>query len=169
MNVRFIPEGEASACKGFSVLELLIAAVLILIVISYSVTTVVRGQKPVLRNNAARQFLNYLQQARSDSMRRRATVSSQMAQVTILNDRHYSVVIDANGDGALDMPLVISLVEQRVTFNGPFPRTFMFDSLGKVVDSNQNVIHPDAIAVANSSGATMVKLSDAGQPSMLQP
>ncbi len=168
MNVRFIPEDDVSSCKGFSVLELLIAAVLILIVISYSVTTVVRGQKPALRTNAARQFVNYLQQARNDSMRRRATVSSQMAQLTILNDRYYSVTMDANGDGVLDKPLVVSLVEQHVTVSGPFPRTLMFDSLGRVVDFNNNVIHPAAIAVANSSGTSMVKLSDAGQPSMVQ-
>src|SRR6266850_5275275 len=121
MTRRFIPEDDVSSCKGFSVLELLIAAVLVLIVISYAVTTVVRGQKPALRTNAARQVVNYLQQARNDSMRRRATVTSEMAQVTILNDRYYSVTMDANGDGVLDTPLLVRLVEQHVNLGGPFP------------------------------------------------
>lgn len=166
MSVPFLAKDELSSSRGFSVLELLIAVLLILILVSYAVTTVMRGQKPALRANAARQFVNYLQQARNDSMRRRATVSSQMAKVTILNDRYYCVAVDANGDGDLDTPLLISLVEQRVTFNGPFPRTFTFDAVGKIVDPNGNAIHPSPITLTNSSGASVVKLSDAGQPAV---
>ena len=166
MNVRFIPEDDVSSCKGFSVLELLIVVVMILIVVTYFLTSVVRVQKPAARSNASRQFLNYLEQARNDSMRRRATVPSQMAQVTILNDRYYSVTMDANGDGVLDTPLVINLTDLHVTVSGPFPRTYMFDSLGKPVDSNANVIQASPITVTNSSGTNMIKLSGAGQPLM---
>jgi prepilin-type N-terminal cleavage/methylation domain-containing protein len=166
MRIHLVPDNDFSTCKGFSVLEVLIVIVMILIVISFTLTSMVRFQKPALRANAARQFMNFLDQARNDSMRRRATGSSQMAQVTILNDRYYSVTVDANGDGVLDMPLVVSLVEQHVTLDGPFPRTFMFNSLGRVVDSNEKVVPPATITVANSSGASVVKLSDAGQPSM---
>jgi prepilin-type N-terminal cleavage/methylation domain-containing protein len=166
MRTRLIPDNDFSVCKGFSILEVLIVIVMILVVISFTLTSMVRFQKPALRTNAARQFMIYLEQARNDSMRRRATGSSQMAQVTILNDRYYSVTVDANGDGVLDMPLVVSLVEQHSTLNGPFPRTFMFNSAGRVVDSNEKLVPPSPITVANSSGASMVKLSDAGQPSM---
>ena len=169
MSVPFSGKKDLSPCRGFSVLDLLIAAVVILIVVSFSVTSVVRGQKPVLRTNAARQFANYLQQARDDSMRRRATAPSQMAQVTIINERYYSVSIDANGDGILDTPIVISLAEKHVTVSGPFPRTAMFDSLGRVVDVNANVMSTAPTTFANSSGTSLVKLSDAGQPSVVQP
>jgi type II secretory pathway pseudopilin PulG len=155
--------------QGFSTVELLIVVVIILIVITYTLTTVVRGQKPAARSNAARQLANYLEQARNDSVRRRAATSSQMAQVTILNDKYYSVMLDANGDGALDTPVVINLNDQRVNLNGPFPRTFMFDLGGKPVDVNANVVHPSPIAVANSSGVTSVRISDAGQPVTVQP
>lgn len=169
MSVRLIPEEDYSPCRGFSVLELLIVVLMVLLIIGSAVTTMLRAQKPVLRTNATRQFVNYLQQARSDSMRRRATELSLMAQVTILNDRYYFVTLDANGDGALDTPVVVSLAEQHVTFKGPFPRVFTFDAAGRTVDSNLNVIHPAAITIANASGASMVKLSDAGQPSLAQP
>ena len=169
MNVHLTPGNDVSSCKGFSVLELLIVVLMILIVVSYTLTSMVRAQKPALRNMAAREFVNYLERTRNDSMRRRATVSPQMAQVTILNDRYYSVTMDANGDGVLDMPIVVSLVEEQVTLNGPFPRTLLFDSLGRTVDSNANVIHPAAITLANPSGANTVKLSDSGQPSMTHP
>src|SRR5207237_10475899 len=66
--------------QGFSTVELLMVVVIILIVITYTLTTVVRGQKPALRANAARQLANYLEQARNDSARRRANAAAQMAQ-----------------------------------------------------------------------------------------
>src|SRR5438067_7594011 len=163
MNAHFLSRQELSSCEGFSALDLLLTAVLVLIIISYAVSTVVRGQKPAVRVNAAQQFENYLQKARDDSMRRRAIASAQMAQVTILNDNYYSVRMDANGDGVLDMPIVVSTVEQRVTLNGPFPRTFMFDSLGKPVDSNAGATQVSPIVFANSSGTSTINVSDNGQ------
>jgi len=158
-----------SSCKGFSVLDLLIAAVLVLIVISYTVGTVVRGQKPALRTSAAQQFANYLQRARDDSMRRRATVPDQMAQVTILNNKYYWVTMDANGDGVLDTPIVISLAEQPATLNGPFPRTVMFDSTGKPVESHAQVIQVSPITFAHSSGTSTIQVSDNGQAVLEKP
>ena len=155
--------------RGFSTIELLMIVVIILIVITYTLTTVVRGQKPALRANAARQLVNYFEQARNDSVRRRANAASQMAQVTILNEKYYSVMLDANGDGALDTPLVINLNDQHVSLNGPFPRTFMFDLAGKPVDPSANVIHQSPITVTNSSGVTTIKVSDTGQSPTIQP
>jgi len=169
MNIRLTSGNKVSSCKGFSMLDLLIVVLLVLVVVSYTLTTMVRAQKPALRNMASRQLVNYLERARNDSMRRRATVSSQMAQVTIINDRYYCVTMDANGDGVLDMPIVVSLAEEHVTLNGPFPRTVLFDSLGRTVDSNAAVIRHDAITLANPSGANVVKLSELGQLSMTQP
>lgn len=144
-------------------------AVIILIVISYTLTTVVRGQKPAMRANAARQLANYLEQARNDSVRRRAGAAAQMAQVTILNEKYYSVMLDGNGDGALDTPVVINLNDQRVSLNGPFPRTFMFDLAGKPVDANAKVTQSSPITITNSSGVTTIKVSDTGQAPIVQP
>jgi len=169
MSIHRTSARKITSTQGFSTIELLMIVVIVLIVITYTLSTVVRGQKPALRANAARQLANYLEQARNDSVRRRANAASQMAQVTILNDRYYSVMLDANGDGALDTPLVISLNDQRVTLNGPFPRTFMFDLTGKPVDLGANVIHPAPITVTNSSGVTTIKVSDTGQSPTVQP
>jgi hypothetical protein len=148
---------------------MLMVALIILIVISYTLTTVVRGQKPAMRANAARQLANYLEQARNDSVRRRANAAAQMAQVTILNEKYYSVMLDGNGDGALDTPLVINLNDQRVTLNGPFPRTFMFDLAGKPVDATAKVMQPSPITITNSSGVTTIKVFDSGQAPTVQP
>lgn len=169
MKIHRMADDDFKACQGFSVLDLLIVVVLISIVISFILTSTVRFQKDFGRANAARQFVSYLQQARSDSMRRHATGSGLMAQVTILNDRYYCVTSDANGDGALDMPIVVSVVEQHVTFNGPFPRTFMFSAVGKAVDTNEKAIPRSAISLINSSGASIISVSDAGEASIVQP
>ena len=158
-----------SSSKGYSVVELLIVLAMVLMIIGYVWTQMTLAQRSHSRSNAAQQFTNYLETARNDSMRRHAMDPSQMAQVTILNDSFYSVTIDANGDGALDAPLVVSLAEQHLTINGPFPRTLMFDRLGKTVDSTQNSISPEAITFTNRSGKSVVKLSDAGKPSVIQP
>ncbi|HKR58919.1 MAG TPA: hypothetical protein VJS64_04240 [Pyrinomonadaceae bacterium] len=146
-------------------LDILIVLVVVFIVISFTMTSVITVQKPAVRNMAARQVENYFEQARSDSRRRRATAPAQMAQVTIINERYYSVTMDANGDGVLDTPIVVSLVEENVTLNGPFPRTLFFDSAGRTVDSSANVIEPSAITLTNPSGTSTVKLSNSGQAS----
>ncbi len=75
------------------------------------------------RASVSRELAGYLEKARSDSMRRKATEINEMAQVKIFNGKFYSVAIDANGDGHLDIPLVMSFpAEQGVEFQGPFPQ-----------------------------------------------
>ena len=119
------------------------------------------------RSGAAQQFANYLQMARSDSMRRRAT-DAQMAQVTILNDNFYEVRLDADGNGVLDAPRVVSLAEQKLMINGPFPRTFMFDSTGKAVDASRNAINATAVTFGNRSGKSAVTVSDTGKATFVE-
>ncbi len=127
-----------------------------------------RAQQEQLRVGAAEQFAHYLDTARNDSMRRRAIEVSKMAQLTIINKGFYSVTIDANGDGVLDTPKVISLAGQDVTMNGPFPRTFVFDSTGKMFDANHNPLSPATITFAQGYGKSVVKLSENGKAVVVQ-
>jgi type II secretory pathway pseudopilin PulG len=154
-------------CNGFSILDLLIVMVMIGIVVSLALPFMRTAQKPLLRANAVQQFSSYLQEARSDSKKRRASAAPQMAQITILSDRYYYVMIDSNGDGVLDPPLVVNLEDRRIRMNGPFPRTFMFDWLGRVFDPNQNMVLAPAVTFTNESGKTVVNFADAGQPALV--
>jgi hypothetical protein len=86
-----------------------------------------------------------------------------MAQVTVLNESFYSLTVDENGDGVLDAPRVVSLHEQQLTIDGPYPRTYMFDRTGKAVDSSGNAIQQTVVTFANRSGKSVVKVSDDGQ------
>jgi len=153
---------------GFSILDLLIVMVLSATVISVMMASLGQAQKPMALTNAAQQFASYLQQARSDSGKLHATNAPQMAQVTILNDRYYTVTLDSNGDGALDPPMVVSLEDRHVRMDGPFPRTFMFDWLGRSFDQSQKMISEPSVTFANEdkSGKTVVKFADAGRPTM---
>jgi Tfp pilus assembly protein FimT len=151
---------------GFSTVDFLIVAVIILIVVTYAWTAITAAQRSHTREGAAQQFASFLERARSDSMRRRATDARQMAQITILNETFYSATIDENGDGALDVPRVVSLQDQQLTIGGPYPRTFMFDKSGKSVDSFGNVVQPTSITFGNRSGKSVVKVSDDGKASV---
>src|SRR5215468_3861103 len=102
MRTSFTKNRGWKSCEGASVVDLLIVVVIILIIVSYVWTTVIQAQLSHVRSHAAQQLATYMETARSDSVRRRATDSAVMAQVTLLNERFYSVSLDANGDGVLD-------------------------------------------------------------------
>jgi len=151
--------------EGFATVDFLIVAVIVLIVATSAFNAILRAQRGYTLEGAAQQFAGYMEQARSDSMRRRATDVRQMAEVTIINAQFYSVRMDEDGDGALDVPRVVNLQEQQLTVDGPYPRTFMFDRAGKSVDTSGNANPPTAVAFANRSGKSIVKISESGKTS----
>jgi hypothetical protein len=139
--------------------------VIVLIVATCAFNAILHAQRAYTLEGAAQQFASYMEQARSDSMRRRATDVRQMAEVTIINAQFYSVRMDEDGDGALDVPRVVNLQEQQLTVEGPYPRTFMFDRAGKSVDTTGNANPPTAVAFANRSAKSIIKISDSGKTS----
>lgn len=154
--------------RGFAILDLLIAVTVFAIVISYALTEIVHAQTAALRHRAAQEFSSYLERARNDSIRRHATDPRQMARITILSNHSYSVAMDANGDGVIDAPVTINTAEQRVVLGDPAPRTFMFDWLGRTVDSSLKVIQEPAVQVSNSSGTSLINVSDIARPAATQ-
>src|SRR6266550_2193367 len=128
--------------RGFSITELLLVIAMVSVLAGFAVVSFVRD-RAVYRTNIAVEIANYLQNARIDSMRRSAKDLNQMAQVKILNRKSYSVAIDADNDGVLDIPRVIKLPEQpEVQFEGPFPKTYTFDGQGQAVDPQNRRISP---------------------------
>ena len=97
-------------------------------------------------------------------MRRNARDINQMAQVRVFNRRFYSIAIDGDNDGQLDVPLVISLPEEPgVEISGPFPKNYIFDELGQTVDGQNQRMTPPPMIVGNGSGASAIKFSDDGK------
>lgn len=150
--------------RGFSVTEMLLVIAMISVIAGFAVVSLVRGNRATYRTNTAVEIAGYLQKARLDSMRRNAKDVSQMAQVKIFNRRFYSIAIDGDGDGNLDIPLVKSLPERTgVEINGPFPKNYIFNSQGQTVDSQNNRAAPQPLTVGNSSVASAIKFSDDGK------
>jgi Tfp pilus assembly protein FimT len=150
--------------RGLSVAELLLVVAMISVIAGFAVVSLVRANRPTYRANTAVEIATYLQKARADSMRRNAKDLDQMAQVKIFNRRLYSIAIDDDGDGNLDIPLVKSLPEQTgLEINGPFPKNYIFNSQGQTVDSHNNPIAPQPLSVGDHSGASAITFADDGK------
>jgi prepilin-type N-terminal cleavage/methylation domain-containing protein len=149
--------------RGFSVTELLCVVAMISVIAGFVVVSLVRGNRTAHRTDAAVEIANYLQKARLDSMRRNTKDINQMAQVKIFNRKFYSLTIDGDNDGYLDVPLVMSLPEQPgLEINGPFPKTYIFNWQGLTVDSENQRLTSEPMTIGNSSGASAIKFSDDG-------
>lgn len=149
--------------RGVSIVEILIVIVIVTAAVGFAFVNLVQGRRAVVRTKTATDFANYLQKARIDSMRRKPTDINQMAQIKVFNRKFYSVAIDADGDGNLDAPLVLTVpAEQDVAITGPFPKTYIFDARGMTVDSINHPVVPQPITVSNGAGASAITFSENG-------
>jgi len=149
---------------GVSGTDLLIVIAMATAIIGFTVVSLVRGSRASDRTNFAVEIANQLQKARLDSIRRKPVALDQMAQLKVFNRRFYSIAIDADSDGYLDVPLVISLPENTgVEINGPFPRTYIFDAEGRTVDEALRPLAPLPLTIGNSGGASVVKFTSDGK------
>jgi hypothetical protein len=88
---------------GLSAFDLLLFIAVVSMIAGFLVFSLVRGNSSTYRTTTAVEIAGYLQKARSDSMRRNATDLNQMSQVKIFNRRFYSIAIDSDSDGNLDV------------------------------------------------------------------
>lgn len=150
--------------RGVSGVDLLIVTAMATAIIGFAVVSLVRGSRATDRTNFAVEIANQLQKARLDSIRREPMALDQMAQLKVFNRRFYSIAIDADSDGYLDVPLVISLPENTgIEINGPFPRTYVFDAEGRTVDEGLRPVIPADLIIGNSGGASVIKFTNDGR------
>ncbi|HSS20262.1 MAG TPA: prepilin-type N-terminal cleavage/methylation domain-containing protein [Pyrinomonadaceae bacterium] len=150
--------------RGFSLTELLIVVAMLTAIGGFVVVSLVRGGRSNDRSNSALDLANCIQKARLDSMRRDAKDIKQMAQVKIFNRRFYSIAFDGDGDGNLDVPLVKSMPENADSeIEGPFPKTFIFDSRGLTVDADGKLFAPQSVFVHNKAGFSAIKFDQGGK------
>ncbi len=166
MKAPLTRKGSRNAA-GFSVFELLIVVAMISVLTGFALIQITRARQVMTRANAARQLSAFLEKARVDSVRRRPTTNTQMAQVSLLDATSYSVRIDLNGDGTLDAAQVIRLpADANLQFDLPYPRTIYFNWRGRTVDAAGNIANPSYIDILSSPnyGSTRIDLTSAGQP-----
>lgn len=158
-------QAKLSNARGASLVEMLIVVALIGIVTAWAILRVVEAQQSVRLSGAIQELTAYLDKARLDSIRRRATVLNQMAQVSITSPTSYSVSLDSNGDGQLDPPRVFNFPAGSITFNvADFPTIVRFNWRGRVVDgSGEQMSTPAEISLQDANGpGPMINLSAAG-------
>jgi prepilin-type N-terminal cleavage/methylation domain-containing protein len=161
---------QPNCSAGFTVIELLIVVSILSVVSGFALMQITRAHEVMIRENAARQLGSYLEKARVDSLRRHPAASAQMAQLSVINATFYSVTLDADGNGALDPPKVMSLpTGSSLQFNTPYPRTIYFNWRGRTVDAAGNVASPPFLTISNSYGSSRLDLTTAGQPTLEGP
>lgn len=150
--------------SGVSTIELVIVVAMLCVIVGFAVFNLIKGNENNSRQKITVDFANQVQKARLDSMRRQAKDINEMAQVKVFNRRSYSIAIDGDEDGQLDVPLVMNLpADQDVEINGPFPKTFIFDGFGQPVDQSNHRVSPQQVIVSNGSGTSAVKFSETGE------
>jgi type II secretory pathway pseudopilin PulG len=169
--------------SGFSIIELLVILTVLFILTTIALFNFDRSKSQFQRQNIAREFKTYLERARFDSVKRRASSGTDMARVRLINANSFSVSTDFNQDGVLDV------VNERRTVSfaheggggsfvgvSNFPVDVFFDRHGHVlaVDNSGSPITPTFIfctenctasggtVLANSQNATMVAVSSTG-------
>ncbi|MDQ3907220.1 MAG: prepilin-type N-terminal cleavage/methylation domain-containing protein [Acidobacteriota bacterium] len=146
--------------RGFSLVELLIVLVVLILLVSFAVVSTARTRDRVRLADGTRTFGNYLEKARTDSIRRHADSGSQ-ASVQVLNSTTYRVSYDKDSDGSLGSTDYLDVtLPSGVTFvTSPAPATASYTWQGRVTSAITYTLQ-------NSSGTSTINISTAGDVTM---
>src|SRR5688572_27031668 len=172
--------------SGISLIEVFIVLVVVGILVTLAVASFRSAGTNFNRQNIAREFKVSLERARFDSVKRRATVCSDMSGVTVTADS-FSTMVDMNNDGTLGAQEVrvsslagrsdVSIVPNGVTL----PVTIRFDQRGQafINDCAPSSIPTATIPLlyfcnggctpltANAENSNVIFISPAGTVAML--
>src|ERR1700682_368323 len=93
--------GGRNDASGFSLLQLLITVAIIGVVTAYALIQLSNAQQAMRLSSSSREFMNYTEKARIDSIRRHAMTPAQMASISVTGLRQYTITMDFNFDGAV--------------------------------------------------------------------
>lgn len=168
--------------KGFSLLELLVAFVVLAIMMALVYGSFNNSKNQLQRQSLALQLKNSLERARFDAVKRRATSATGFSSV-VINQNSFTLNLDTDMDGTLEMPAESqtynfdSDVAGRIVNSLEYPVTINFDRLGHsdAFDKNNNPVSPNFTLCTsnctgnsfNSTNATIISVSNTGTVSML--
>ena len=155
--------------RGISIVELIIVIAMIGVVTAFAVMKIAAAQRAARLTNASREFIGWLEKARTDSIRRHAMSPLQdMATVKILSANTYSVTIDQNGDGVLDAArIIVTPSTHGATFTGVDVSTSIhYNWRGRPVNDAGNPINL-AFSLRDAEGNTSpINLTSTGDTSL---
>lgn len=172
--------------SGVSIIEVVIVLAIVAVLVTFAVASFTSSASNLNRQNIAREFKVFLERARFDSVKRRASVCSDMSGVTI-DSNSFTLMIDMDNDGKLrshevrTMSLAnrsdVSIVPNGLTL----PITVRFDQRGQAFINDcdpgsvptatipllffcNGVCTPDT---ANAENSNVIFISPAGTVAML--
>ena len=171
--------------SGFSVIEVLVVLVVLAILVTFAVAQFGNSGANLGRQNIAREFKVSLERARFDSVKRRASVCSEMSRVEVTSPTSFNLITDSNQNGALELSAETKTIDysrqSNVAIVGAglvYPIIFRFDERGNVssgtcaapaaVVPNTTFCNlPCAIGTANANNSNIVFISPTGTAAML--
>jgi prepilin-type N-terminal cleavage/methylation domain-containing protein len=145
-----------TSARGFSLVELMIVLAVLALLVSFAVVSTARTRDRVRLADATRTFGNYLEKARTDSIRRHADSGSQ-AGVQVVNSTTFRVSYDSNSDGVLAATETLDVtLPNGVTFvTNPAPTAASYTWQGRVAA-------PITYTLQNSTGTATLSITTAG-------
>jgi Tfp pilus assembly protein FimT len=151
---------EKGRARGFSVIELMLVLTVLMVLMTFALVGVNRARERARLTDSTRGITNYMEKARTDSVRRHADAASQ-ARVQILNANTYRVAFDQNSDGVLAAGETLDVaLPTGVTFvTNPAPAAASYDWRGRVAA-------PVTYTLQNTTGTTTLTVTGAGDVSV---
>lgn len=175
---------RTSTQEGLSVIELLIVLVILGVLTTLAVLGFSGAKVDLERQAVAREFKVYLERARFDSVKRRAAIPANQANLRFTSPSSFTAQIDFDADGVLS-PAEVRVVDfsQRskiqivVSDAGlSYPITLRFDQRGQVTatDSLGGAVNPVFTICSGSNcslsspNTTVIALSATGTVAILK-
>jgi len=176
---------EYSSQGGFSLIELLIVVVILGVLTGIAVLGFSGSQVDLERQAITREFKIYLERARFDSVKRRASAVADQASVVLTGPSSFTAHIDfdENRTLATSEVRVVDFTQRARTqivvsdAGLAYPITIRFDQRGHAVatDNNNAVVSPVLFTICSSSNCTstspdrtLITLSTSGTVAMLR-
>jgi len=131
--------------SGYSILEVLIVLVILIILVTFAVAQFGRSSENLERQNIAREFKVFLERARFDSVKRRASSCADMSRVEVTGPTAFRLISDQTNDGTVlkvdgtvdpsDVRPVDFANRSQISIVGDalvYPIIFRFDQRGNV-------------------------------------
>ena len=168
--------------SGKSLIELMLVLIIVGVLVTISITRFGQAEVKFQRQNIARALKVYLERARFDSVKRRATGTADMARVTLTGATSYTFTNDMNQNGRIDAneSTIIDFSGRSATQilgnNLSFPVTIRFDQRGQATATNSagteitptfTVCECTTLSNSNPQNASVISVSPTGTVAML--
>jgi len=176
---------RTDAQRGFSIIEIVIVLAVAGILMTIAVITFGGAKVDLQRQSIAREFKNYLERARFDSVKRRAAATADQATIVLTSSRAFTAHLDFDEDRVLraNEARVVDFTQRAATqifvsdVGLNYPVTISFDQRGHATatDSLGLDVSPITFTVCSASNCsptspdrTVISLSPSGTVAILR-